>query len=351
MIPITFLRSSSFNSHDMCQMKYFIEYVLGFSGKSNKKADKGTIFHKTMEVLACVKLHRQNKPGARVFNDDICGKVKIPPNIEDVDVYLILDKVYAYYTGHIVHHEWEEVDYKDCKKWIAKALEFRNGMFNPLKQNIIQPEQNFNIELTQDWSAYEYPEYNLKGFLKLMGTIDLVTQVDKDTYEICDYKTGKNINWGTDMVYTYENIHHNFQLRFYHLVCSILYPQIKTLLITIYFVNDGGPITLTLGHEDISDTLDMIRAKFEEIRDTDFPELNKTWKCTKFCDCGTTTFENTNVSPLVALKKHNFTKEGDILKKCDQTGYALQHRGMSKVITNMTKTGHDMNYYKKPGEV
>ncbi len=84
-------------------------------------------------------------------------------------------------------------------------------------------------------------------------------------YEIVDYKTGKCINWATGEIYTHENIHNNFQLRFYHLVCSMLFPEKDHFSITIFYLNDGGPITTVFDKNDLPYTLELIREKFEEI--------------------------------------------------------------------------------------
>ena len=49
---VTYIRSSSYNNYDFCQMQYFLTYVLGHRSDSNKKADMGTMVHKVMEILA-----------------------------------------------------------------------------------------------------------------------------------------------------------------------------------------------------------------------------------------------------------------------------------------------------------
>ena len=38
----------------MCEQQYFGEYVLGWRGPSGQKADKGTICHKVLEILAVI---------------------------------------------------------------------------------------------------------------------------------------------------------------------------------------------------------------------------------------------------------------------------------------------------------
>ena len=67
---ITYLRSSSLGTFEICEMQYFFQYVLGMKNKTNKKALLGTIFHRVMQVLADKKIAQTNKKRT-VKNDDI----------------------------------------------------------------------------------------------------------------------------------------------------------------------------------------------------------------------------------------------------------------------------------------
>ena len=58
---VTYIRSSSYNNYEYCQMQYFITYVLGHRSISGKKAQLGTIVHKVMECLSSCKKHLQDK--------------------------------------------------------------------------------------------------------------------------------------------------------------------------------------------------------------------------------------------------------------------------------------------------
>ena len=73
MIPIVYFRSSSFNCHRFCPMQYYLEYTLGWRGKSGQKADKGTIVHKALEICAVCKKGAQD--GKKNITDDVVGKV------------------------------------------------------------------------------------------------------------------------------------------------------------------------------------------------------------------------------------------------------------------------------------
>ncbi len=357
MIPITYLRSSMYSTHEMCPMQYFAEYVLGWTGKSGQKADMGTIVHKFMEVLAVWKKTHQD--GKKTFKDEVLGTCTINKQLnyftvkkKQITITKLRDLVYEYYTSRLPHHVWQPAHFRDISLWCKTALEFGKGRFHPLKQNIVMPEQHFDIEVKEPWAVYDYPEYGLKGCLHIKGTMDLVASDDIYTNEVVDYKTGQCKNWATGQRYTWASLHHNFQLRLYHYVASVLYPD-KDIQITIYYIRDGGPFTIPLGKDDIPETLRMIRNKFEMIRDTEVPQMKKSWMCKKLCHQGKSTFEDTNVYPLIQQRQTSqcFASCGDTMLKCDQLAYALQNRPIDVVIKNMTKDGHDFSYYKPPGEI
>ena len=94
-IPIVYFRSSSFNCHRMCPMKYYTEYTLGWRGKSGKKADKGTMCHKVLEIAALAKKAAQD--GADTIEDPDIGTVETN-NYEPEYLDEITDRVYKYYT-------------------------------------------------------------------------------------------------------------------------------------------------------------------------------------------------------------------------------------------------------------
>ena len=76
---VTYVRSSSYNNYDYCQMQYFLTYVLGWPSLSGKKADMGTMAHKVMEILSALKKFKQDNPRKKylVIEDDKCGKIRI----------------------------------------------------------------------------------------------------------------------------------------------------------------------------------------------------------------------------------------------------------------------------------
>jgi hypothetical protein len=337
----------------MCPMQYFIEYNLGIRSPSNKKADKGTIVHKVLEILAYIQLTKQNneskhyKRQEQFYTDDILGQI----DIDNYDLDHIIDRVYSYYTSHFKHHVWEVKDYKDCHLWVNKALTAHNGDFDPRNRNILQPEQHFDIVINKSWAFYSYktPQGNLEGNLAIKGTIDLITQVDDNTIEIVDWKSGRRLDWATGQEKTLEKLQHDPQLRMYHYAVSHLYPQIDHIIFTINFINDGGAFSVCYDKTDLPKTEDMIRQKFETIKNTTKPQLNKSWKCNKLCHFGKTTFENSHILPILEYRDNQLCKIDTTMTKCEQVKHDIELKGIENVIDTYTMPGYSVGKYKAPG--
>jgi hypothetical protein len=329
----------------MCPQQYFLEYVLGIRSPSNKKADKGTICHKILEILAHIQLCSQNKES--VYIDDIIGKV----NIKKYDLDQISEQVYIYYTSQFKHHEWFAKDFKDCRLWVDKALTEHNGSFDPRNRDIVQPEQHFDIVINKPWAKYKYNTKDevLEGHLAIKGTIDLITRVDENTLEIIDWKTGRRLDWATGEEKTFAKLQSDPQLRMYHYAVSHLYPEIDHIMVSINFINDGGAFTICYDKSDLPKTEDMIRQKFDTIKQTTVPELNKSWKCSKLCHFGKTTFEDSHVLPLLEYRDGRFQKLDTPMTKCEQIKHDIDLKGMNNVVDQYTMQGYTIGKYKAPG--
>lgn len=76
----------------MCEQQYFAEYVLGWRGPSGQKADKGTITHKILEILAVIKKGLQDN--ASSIDDNILGNI----STTNYDLDDIISRVYKHYS-------------------------------------------------------------------------------------------------------------------------------------------------------------------------------------------------------------------------------------------------------------
>lgn len=345
---VTYLRSSSYGCHEMCAMKYFMEYILGWRGKTHIKAEKGTIVHKVLEILAIIKLKQQEGYDRKTFDDEIVGRV----HMQKYDIDRLTKKCYDYYVG-FSPNEWTTADYKECLKWVYKAIEYQGGKFDPRNMDIVAPEQAFDITINEPWAMYSYQTAdgtNLEGLLSIKGTIDQISRIDDNTYMVLDWKTGRRWNWAKDKEKTYEALQSDHQLMMYYYACQCIYPDIDNFVMCIYFINDGGPFNVCFSREDLPRIERMLQKKFEDIRDTGIPMRNRSWKCRSFCHYGKNSFRGTDVKPIKERRESQVCKKGETMTMCEQTNYCLEHRPANSVIQHMSAPGHVIDYYKAPGE-
>jgi len=283
---ITYLRSSSYNDFSYCAHKYFLKYVLGLPDPGNKAADTGNIVHKAMELLALRKVAEQK--GEAAVTDEAFEGVAIAT--KSIDPEFALNSAWKHCTTAFSHHDWTQADFKDCSKMIREAMEFNNGAFNPLKLNIEAVEKKFDLEVIKPWSKYHFktPNGPLEGYLGLKGTVDLIVRQDNSTIEVVDWKTGryrKDISTGEEK--TIEKFENDPQLRLYHYAMCQLYPDVDNIFITVFYIRAGGPFSIFFTRRDLEKTEEMLRERFQKIKDTVRPRLiYPDWKCTKLCHFG-----------------------------------------------------------------
>ena len=282
------------------------------------------------------------------IDDDVVGHI----NVDKYSLDIITEKVYKYYTEKSPHHKWSPKDYKDCHAWVYKAIELNNGMFDPRNRNILMPEQHFDFEIKKPWSKYSYNLVDgsvLEGNLAMKGTIDLITLVNEDTIEVIDWKTGKRLDWATGQEKTQEKLENDPQLRIYHYAIKHLYPNIKNIIFSIYFINDGGPFSICFHDSDIAETENILRRKFDIIKQTTKPKLNKSWMCSKLCHFGKTTFANTSIEPVTEYRNGQLCSKDSTMTKCEQIKHDLDLYGIDATIGLYKHPNHSFGSYKAPG--
>lgn len=281
---VMYLRSSAIGTHEMCQMKYFFQYVLGMKDKTNKKAVMGTIFHRAMQALADKRLAQKSNK-RKVKNDDIRDLTFS----ECDDIPLLTELCFNYYAEH-EDVTLTKADLRTCTKWVQAALEYNNGMMDPRNQDIFATEQFFDIEIPHEWAKYEYMvgEKKFSGQLSIKGTVDLIIRESDVHFQILDYKTGKRLNWATGKEKTLEDLYSDKQLLLYYYAMKNLFPD-KSFYISIYYLNDGGLFDIVFAdpEETYQKAEKMLRKKFEEIRSSSIPKQSSPdqsdWKCTRLC--------------------------------------------------------------------
>ena len=265
---VTYIRSSSYNNYDYCQMQYFITYVLGHRSISGKKAQLGTIVHKVMECLASCKKRLQDKEQKSMsITDDAIGKVNFTAKSLYTKAFVcrLLKRSYEYYSENCTHN-YTNADFKFCQKSVEDALSYNDGQFDPRLRTIVAPEPQFDIPIEKDWAKFKYKMPNgeiIKGQLAIKGTIDLVTEVSDGVIEVIDWKTGRRLNWATGEEKTYEKLIEDPQLLLYNYAISKLFPEYEQAIMSIFYIRDGGPFSMCFDKSDQEKFLGMLEKRFK----------------------------------------------------------------------------------------
>jgi hypothetical protein len=288
-MKINFLRASSINTYHDCQWKFFLEQVCGFESMAGKKATLGTISHHVLEILAKAK-----KTGHYKLND----------KFTDVN-YLarICWNHYANTDEGIKNGIVKDFAGADFKFVLDQVNAVMNSKYNPLLLDILDTEKQFEIEINRPGFEYKYEnDFTSKeeeGFMKIRGTIDLVTKINDDTIEIIDYKTGERKDWVTGKPKEIEDFFSDMQLKVYDVATRAIYKDYKFRMFTIIFTRNGGPFTVTFDMSDYRQTLNEISKiyrnvldNYDPVRIIDDPTRSDRWKCKRVCYFGRNVDDN-----------------------------------------------------------
>lgn len=370
----SYIRSSSYGNWDVCPQQYFINYILGQPRQANLKADKGTITHKVLEILAIAKQYYDIGSQYISFVDDCVGEVsfhrdefltpymlhstevdKINTSRADKKVYIspckleyghtrygydivenLCQRVFNFYITKNGWNNWTSQDYKDCENWVWMAVDYENGMFDPRKRKIVSPESAFDFPIEADWAKFKDPN-GQEQYLRIKGTIDLITEIEPGTYQIIDWKSGRRQNFATGEEKTYGKLCKDPQLMLYYYAARQLFPLVDNILLTIFFIRDGGPFTVYFDDKTMSEMEKLLKDRVHEIWACTTPKLvsetQTSFKCTFLCDYYKNKWPGTDTN----ICKH-------IQKK-------IQEEGIDHVTKTCTYDGHSHDKYNAPGGV
>lgn len=269
-MKIEYIRASSYNTFDDCEFKYFLTQVCELEDLSTKKAHLGSICHWVWEVLAKAK-----KTGHYKLNDKY------------TDPKYLLNTAWNRYVKKYGHFfEFKQEDYNFCVKVINILL---SSKWHPYDFDIFATELQFEVDL------------NLPGFKassknpgKIRGTMDLVTRVDKDTIHVIDYKTGERKKWIGKGMKEWDDFQEDIQLQVYDIALKALFPDIPNRILTIIYVRDGGPFTVTFDEDDRKRAINKLRNRWNKIKGTTNPirlkddpnRADEKFKCKNVCYFG-----------------------------------------------------------------
>ncbi len=125
-------------------------------------------------------------------------------------------------------------DFLDTVELVRKIVEDKSPS-SPLNKNIIDVEHKFELKIKHE--GEEIP---------VIGYIDIITELDDETIEIVDWKSGK-------YTMSYEECSKDPQLLIYNLAVRSEFPSYKNFFITIWYLRSNA-MTLSFGKEDFDST-------------------------------------------------------------------------------------------------
>lgn len=318
------LSASKYKCYEQCPFKFFMEYHLGIRGGQTFAADYGTAIHDILERYACAKKdgtdaswQQQNKTGedgltidqleevyidlllesgwrsesmqalwpkhrhvqecpktcdtCEFHQDGVCGIVQTP--VEDISGYDPDDKD----KNENFDFGCPLAEFKEGVRQIEDVI-FDEKPYSPFSdgRKIIATEQYFKLKIEDGDDTY-----------LATGKIDLVTEVDDDTIEIYDYKTGR-------YKMSYPDCTTDIQLLMYYYAAKKLYPTYKNIMVTIYYLCGGKKqITPPFGPKDEADCVARIKALWRQVESDMRPQrrcdqpggaIEFDHKCKYLCD-------------------------------------------------------------------
>lgn len=265
--------ASAINLYNHCCFSYYLKYILNLEARAGKAALQGSILHLALEWMAKLRKRGKTNVDPMWLLDRAWDELTIKsPEIEIRKVTTRRHKM----SGKLK----EAADYKKCR--VALETVLADPFYNPYNLKVLDSEQWFALEVPgEEWECTDQDgklhQFTVRGF------IDLVQELDKDTIEIADWKTGKRTSFYSQEPIDEEVLMRDIQARLYHLAAYFLYPKYKNILITFYFTSDGGPITIALSPDDLAITISTLHRFFTTVKRDTLLLRNRSWKC-KMCN-------------------------------------------------------------------
>lgn len=278
-----YLRSSSINQFKTCEMRYFLEYVLGFKSPTGKKACLGTMFHKVFEVRSLAKLAIQRNE--KLILDENLGELTID---ECRNTHDIVEKAFNYYKGVESHLEFTNGDLKNVKSWADFTLT-NWPHYDPFNLNLVASELYFDIEIEREWAKLKgvLGGQEIDGHLRIKGTMDMVIDLGNNVYELLDWKTGEHRkDFATGEEKTIDYMENDNQLLLYLLALKTIFPD-KNFVLSLAWIRAGGIFTVYGDDDMLGRAWEMLEKNFKEISKNYTPRqldpIHRDYRCKYLC--------------------------------------------------------------------
>lgn len=282
------LSASKIKSLKLCEFKFYLEYHLFLSTGTSFAAEQGNMVHVIFERMG-----QDVRDGVALKNSYIFNnwREEVMHAYREEGLWTLSPKVKTnekpckgceFNMDGLCDIAGKPIDeFEGCPKpeyqdalWLVERVMNDKEVMWPLDQKIIDVENRFKLKI---------PDGNEE--ITVNGIIDVVTELDNDTIDVVDYKSGNYIQ-------SYNQCVKDPQLLIYHLAIRNKWRDYKNIMISIYYLR-RKPLTLSFGKKEEVGTENALRHYFHMIQNNESPKrrCDKGWGeprfdyvCKKMCD-------------------------------------------------------------------
>jgi len=284
------LSATRIKTYKDCPFKYYLTYETDWQSPPNFGALQGTLVHEILEGLArplCKNDQGNSKGDADQINKKNWKKYLLS-QYRKQQIWTYDKKAWTKKCDKCI---WQKnasckilgmsVDevatcprrgVEDAAKLVKQVTQDK-GDNSPFNRTILDVEKYFELEIK-----------DASDIILVKGYIDIVTEIDDDTIEVMDYKTG---SW----TQSYPECRKDPQFLIYHLAAKTIYSKYNNILIVPYYMRKI-PIVLAFDDRDDHKTIKALLYYWHKIKEDKCPlrrcdknnGVNYDWKCNALCD-------------------------------------------------------------------
>lgn len=212
-------------------------------------------------------------------------------------------------------------------------LSFRPSGINPF----LIPRKASKIN--QDGKGRKYRQVETIELLKIHRTTQCIMVDSPTSTYLCTenmiptHNTGQRKNWATGEIKDYDALSKDKQLMLYYYAAKTAFPEFKNVIISIFFVRDGGPFTLCFDDSTEAKIKSVLSDSKAQIESCEVPKMldPKHWdfRCKTLC----TYFKN-------KVGKQSY---------CDYIHSEIKLHGIDVTTLKHRKEGFSIGHYENPG--
>lgn len=260
------LSASKIKTYKMCPFKFYLSYHRLLDNRMSWAAENGSMVHVIFERMGEDIRDGVPRKESNIFKnwqDEVLyayrdqGLWKLSPKAIEREKNCIgckynIDGQCQIAGASIDKFEGCPItEYEDALMMVEKVVN-DEGITSPFNKKIIDVEDKFKLEIPDG-----------RNTIIVNGIIDVVTELDKSTIEIIDYKTGK-------FVQSYNECIKDPQLLIYHLAAKRKFSTYDNFMITIMYLRKKN-LTLSFGKGDEAGTEKALRHYWHTILGNESP--------------------------------------------------------------------------------